>query len=65
VYEDISRYYQQILDGTVTVGKWVRLAYEMIVEGLQNGQFFFDAKRRTAPSGLSKRSATTARAGTT
>lgn len=45
MYEDISRYYQQILDGTVTVGKWVRLAYEMIVEGLQNGQFFFDAKK--------------------
>lgn len=45
MYEDISRYYQQILDGTATVGKWVRLVYQMIVEGLQNGQFFFDARK--------------------
>lgn len=45
VYADISRYYQQILDGTVTVGKWVRLAYEMIMKGLQEKQFFFDAQK--------------------
>lgn len=45
MYDDISRYYQQILDGTVTVGKWVRLAYEMIMEGLQKGQFFFDEQK--------------------
>lgn len=41
----ILAYYQAITDGTVTVGKWVRLAYERIVAGLQNRDFFFDQKK--------------------
>lgn len=45
MYADISKYYRQILDGEVTVGKWVRLAYEMIAKGLQEEQFFFDAQK--------------------
>lgn len=45
MYDDISRYYQQIVDGEATVGKWVRLVYEMIMKGLQEKQFFFDAKK--------------------
>lgn len=41
----ILAYYQQIVDGSVSVGKWVRLAYEMIVNGLEKGLFFFDNKK--------------------
>ena len=41
----ILAYYQQIADGSVSVGKWVRLAYEMIVNGLEKGLFFFDNKK--------------------
>lgn len=41
----ILQYYQQIKDGTVTVGEWTRLAYEYIMEGLQKKSFFFDAKK--------------------
>lgn len=41
----IEEYYRQICQGTIIVGKWVRLAYEMIIKGLQEGQFFFDAKK--------------------
>ena len=41
----ILAYYQAIKDGTVTVGKWVRLIYEYIVNGLESGLFFFDQKK--------------------
>lgn len=38
----IRQYYQQMLDGTVTVGRWIRLLYEYIINGLESGLFFFD-----------------------
>ena len=38
-------YYQQIKDGTVTVGKWIELWYEYIIKGLQEKWFFFDNKK--------------------
>ena len=41
----ILRYYQQIRDGSVTVGKWVRMVYEYIVKGLEDGIFYFDQKK--------------------
>lgn len=41
----IFTYYQQIKDGSVTVGKWVRKIYEYIVNGLQNRLFSFDQKK--------------------
>ncbi|MBQ1370195.1 MAG: terminase large subunit [Clostridia bacterium] len=41
----IYTYYQGIIDGTFYVGKWIRLLYEYLVKGLQEKQFFFDAKR--------------------
>ena len=31
----ILAYYQQIEDGTVTVGKWIRLLYERIIQDLE------------------------------
>lgn len=41
-------YYQQIQDGTVTVGKWIRLAYEMIIKGLESKSFFYNHKKAQA-----------------
>lgn len=41
----ILTYYQKISDGTITVGKWVRLVYEMIIKGLENKSFFYDPKK--------------------
>lgn len=41
----ILRYYQAIEDGSITVGKWIKLLYEIIVKGLQKKSFFYDAKK--------------------
>lgn len=41
----IYAYYQQISDGSVTVGKWIRMWYEQIVHGLEEKRFFFDQKK--------------------
>ena len=44
----IYAYYQKIKDGSVVVGRWVRLIYEYLVKGFETKQFFFDQKRATA-----------------
>ena len=41
----IYAYYQDIKDGSVVVGRWVRLLYEYIVKGLEKKRFFYDAKK--------------------
>ena len=41
----ILKYYQEIENGTVTVGKWIRLLYEYVVEGLQAKSFYYDHKK--------------------
>jgi len=41
----IYAYYQDIKDGSVVVGRWVRLLYEYIVNGLEKKRFFYDAKK--------------------
>ena len=41
----IYQYYQAIADGSVTVGKWVKAWYQIIVEGLENKTFYFDQKK--------------------
>lgn len=41
----IYAYYQAIKDGTVVVGKWIRLLYEQIIKGLEEGSFFYSAKK--------------------
>ena len=38
-------YYQQIKDGSVTVGQWIEKWYEMIVHGLEEKKFFFNQKK--------------------
>ena len=41
----IFAYYQQIKDGSVTVGKWIRTWYEIIVHGLEEKRWTFDQKK--------------------
>ena len=38
-------YYQQIRDGSVTVGQWIEKWYTYIVHGLEEKRFFFDQKK--------------------
>lgn len=44
----IYSYYQKIKDGSITVGKWIRLLYEYLVSGLEKKDFFFDQKKANA-----------------
>ena len=41
----ILEYYQQIKDGTTLVGKWIRLLYETIIHGIEDGTYLFDPKK--------------------
>jgi phage terminase large subunit-like protein len=41
----IFSYYQKIEDGSVVVGKWIRMLYETIVDGLESKRWFFDERR--------------------
>ena len=41
----ILAYYQQIKNGSVTVGRWISLLYEYLVHGIEEKQFFFDQKK--------------------
>lgn len=41
----IYAYYQKIKDGSVSVGRWIRLLYEKIVKDLEAGEYFFDQKK--------------------
>ena len=41
----ILKYYQMIEDGSVTVGRWIRLLYERIISDLENKVYFFDQKK--------------------
>ena len=42
----ILEYYQDIKDGTIIVGQWIRQWYELLVRGLENKTFYFDKKKR-------------------
>ena len=44
----IYSYYQQIRDGSVTVGRWIALVYEYLIRGLDEKTFFFDQKKANA-----------------
>ena len=41
----IYKYYQQICDGRVTVGRWIHLIYEYIIKGLERKDFIYDQKK--------------------
>lgn len=48
----IYAYYQAIMDGTVLVGRWVQLLYKFIIKGLEDGIFFYSAKKANAAIGF-------------
>ena len=37
----IHQYYQGIQDGSIIRGRWIKLLYEYIIEGLENSSFYF------------------------
>lgn len=41
----ILKYYQQIQDGSVVVGEYIKLVMNYLVKGLEDGSFFFDQKK--------------------
>ena len=41
----IFAYWEAIQKGQVTVGKWIKIIYQILVEGLQNGQWTFNEKK--------------------
>lgn len=41
----ILAYYQGIRDGSICVGRWVRLLYEKIVAGIEDGTYVFDQRK--------------------
>ena len=41
----ILSYYQQIKNGSIVTGTWIRLLYEYIIEGLEQKAFYFDLKK--------------------
>lgn len=49
---EILAYYQAICDGSIVVGKWIRKWYTYIVNGLENGSFFFNPKKAKAAIGF-------------
>ena len=41
----ILAYYQKIKDGSIVVGRWIELLYEMIVSNIENGTYIFDQQK--------------------
>ena len=41
----IYEYYQKICDGSIVVGKWVRLVYDIIIDDIKNKKYTYDAKK--------------------
>ena len=46
-YGWISDYFNGINIGKYTVGRWIRLVYQYITDGLREGQFFYDHAKAT------------------
>lgn len=44
----ILEYYQQITDGTITVGRWIKKLYALIVKGIEDRTYTFNAKKANA-----------------
>lgn len=41
----IYEYYQKICDGSIVVGKWIRLVYDIIIDDIKNKKYTYDAKK--------------------
>lgn len=49
---EIYAYYQRIMDGSEEVGAWIKKWYQYIINGLENGSFFFSPKKAKAAIGF-------------
>ena len=41
----VFQYWEAIENGTVTVGKWIRTIYKILVDGLKSGKWDFDGDK--------------------
>jgi phage terminase large subunit-like protein len=41
----VYAYYQRIQNGSEVVGKWIRMLYERIVQGIESGGYIFDQRK--------------------
>lgn len=41
----IYEYYQKINSGEIKVGKWIHKIYDILIDGLEQGKWFYDAKK--------------------
>jgi len=41
----ILAYYQGIRDGSIVAGKWIRMLYEVLVDGLESKRWFYDQRK--------------------
>ena len=41
----IYEYYQKICDGSIVVGKWVRLVYDIVIDDIKSKKYTYDAKK--------------------
>ena len=39
----IKEYYRRIQNGDVIVGKWIKLVFQILVENIENGTYYFDS----------------------
>lgn len=46
-YEEnaILAYYQKIQSGEINVGRWIRMLYDVIVDGISEGRWFYDHRK--------------------
>ena len=45
----ILAYYQGIRDGSIVAGKWIRLLYERILDGIEDHTWFYDQRKASMP----------------
>ena len=48
----IYSYYQRIQDGSITVGEWIRMLYETIIDGLEHKRWYFNQRRANTVIGF-------------
>ena len=41
----IYEYYQKINSGEIKVGKWIHKIYDILIDGIEQGKWFYDAKK--------------------
>jgi phage terminase large subunit-like protein len=51
----ILTYYQGIQDGSITVGKWVRMLYDVLIDGFETKRWYFNQRRANSAIGFIER----------